>query len=96
MIVFLCYAQIERHWTLFSVPELTLEKLQLIATSNASPSYKVKWLKWMNSSRASHEARRFPPRLVNEDKLSTFLAKACWYVGVRPNSNLSLLQHPLL
>ena len=85
-----------RHWILFSVPELTLEKLQLIATSNASPSYKVKWLKWMNSSEGSREARRFLPRPVNEDKLSTFLAKACWYARVRSYKKISLLQLLLL
>jgi hypothetical protein len=76
------HVQIERHWSLYAVPELTLEKLQMIATSNVTASYKVKWLKWLNASGPSREARRFPPRPVNEEKLFTFLTKACWYAGV--------------
>lgn len=74
--------QIERHWSQFAVPELTLEKLQLIATANVSPTHKVKWLKWMNASAYSREARRFPPRPANEEKLQAFLTRACWFAGV--------------
>lgn len=88
--MFIVFGQIERHWSLYATPELTLEKLQLIATSNASPSYKVKWLKWMNSSGPTREARRFPARPVNEEKLTYFLAKACWYAGVCSHINMAM------
>jgi len=74
--------QIERHWSLYSSPELTLKKLQMIATANVSPVYKVRWLQWMNTSAPTREARRFPPRPVNEDKLMQFVVNAGSYAGV--------------
>ena len=78
----LTYVQVERHYSKYAVPELSLEKLQIICTSVASPPHKVKWLKWMNASDETREARRFPPRPVNQDKLQSFLARACFYAGV--------------
>ena len=41
----------------------------MIATANVTPNHKVKWLKWMNASGPSREARRVPVRPVNEEKL---------------------------
>ena len=77
--------QIERHYTLNSLsPELNLEKLQLIATSKASPAFKIKWLEYFNSSAATREARRLPPKPINEERLANFLAKACFWAGVSP------------
>ena len=62
----------------------------MIATTNVSPNHKETWLKWMNASRPSRKARRFPTRLVNEEKLQLFLSKACWYVGVCVSHGLVL------
>jgi len=76
------HMQIERHWSHNAVPELTLEKLQLIATIAVDPRHKVKWLKWMNDNTHTREAWRFPPRPVNEEKLGIFLAKAAYYAGL--------------
>jgi hypothetical protein len=73
----------ERHYANNSIsPELNLEKLQLIATSRASPIFKIKWLQYTNASAATREARRVPAKPVTEEKLSIFLAKACWWDGV--------------
>jgi hypothetical protein len=36
---------------------MTLEKLQLIATSAMEPEYKVRWLKWWNSGSFNREAK---------------------------------------
>ena len=77
--------QIERHYTLNSLsPELNLEKLQLIATSKASPASKIKWLEYFNSSASTREARRLPAKPITEEKLAFFLAKACFWAGVSP------------
>ena len=62
----------------------------MIATSSVSPNHKVKCLKWMNASGPSREARRVPPRPVNEEKLQLFLSKACWYAGVCASFGLVL------
>jgi len=66
---------------------MILEKLQMIATCNISPQQKIKSLKWWNSSMPSQEARKFPPKPVSEEKLSPFLNKCVWWVGVSGNVN---------
>lgn len=68
--------QIEKHWMTNEVLEMTLEKLQMIATCNTSPLQKTKLLKKWNSSMPSPEARRFPPRPISEEKLLPFLNKS--------------------
>ena len=81
--VFFDGLQIARHYTLNSIaPELNLEKLQLIATAKASPASKIKWLEYFNSSASTREARKLPVKPTNEEKLQSFLAKACFWDGV--------------
>ena len=81
--IFLLCSQIARHYTLNSItPELNLEKLQLIATAKASPSSKIKWLEYFNSSLSTREARKLPTKPTNEEKLQAFLGKACFWEGV--------------
>ena len=65
------------------MPEMTLEKLQMVATCNMSSTQKTKILKWWSSSAPSREARKFPQKPVSENLLSLFLAKCIWYEGVR-------------
>jgi hypothetical protein len=62
--------------------ELTLEKLQLIATTSVPPHHKNRWIKWWNSSVPTREAVRFPLKPVNEDRLNSFLVRAAWWAGV--------------
>jgi hypothetical protein len=73
---------VERHWSSNEVPEMTLEKLQMVATCNTIADHKVKFLKWWNSSLPSREARKFPPKPVSETHLGPFLNKCVWYAGV--------------
>ena len=65
------------------MPEMTLEKLQMVATCSMPGAQKTKILKWWNSSTPSREARKFPPKPVSENSLPLFLAKCVWYAGVR-------------
>ncbi len=74
--------KIERHWSTNSIPEMTLDKLQMIATCNVKAEHKVKWLRWWNSFVQTREARRFPMKPMGESDLKAFLVKACWYSGV--------------
>ena len=47
---------------------MTLEKLQNIATTSVDDKYKLKWLKWWNSSSMVRKALDFwPPNLINND-----------------------------
>ena len=65
------------------MPEMTLEKLQMVATCNMPNMQKMKILKWWNSSAPSREARKFPQKPISENLLPLFLAKCVWYAGVR-------------
>ena len=65
------------------MPEMTLEKLQMVATCNMPGAHKAKILKWWNSSTPSREARKFPVKPVSENLLPLFLVKCAWYAGVR-------------
>ena len=65
------------------MPEMTLEKLQMVATCNMPGTQKTKILRWWNSSAPSREARKFPPKPVSENSLPLFLPKCVWYAGVR-------------
>ena len=65
------------------MPEMTLEKLQMVATCSMPGAQKAKILRWWNSSAPSRKARKFPPKPVSENSLPLFLAKCVWYAGVR-------------
>jgi hypothetical protein len=69
--------QIETHYALQSlVPEMLLDKLQLIATSSTNAAMKVQWLIWWNSSTPTRAAKKFLEAPVGIDKLTNWLAKA--------------------
>jgi hypothetical protein len=74
---------VEEHWVHNEVPEMTLEKLQLLATSTMSTPHKVKVVKWWNLSGSSREALKFPVPPVSEDKFTIFLGKIVWWAAVR-------------
>jgi len=59
-----------------------LEKLQIVATCNTTPLYKIKFFKWWNSSMSLRDARQFSTRPVFETLLGPFLNRCVWYVGV--------------
>ena len=59
-----------------------MEILQLIVTAKASAASKVKWLEYFNSFASTREARKLPTKPTNEERLCSFLAKACFWAGV--------------
>jgi hypothetical protein len=66
---------------------MSLERLQLIATIVAASSYKVKWLRFWNSSFHSCEAFHFPAKGFTDKELEAWLNKASFWVGVRDLSS---------
>ena len=66
----------------YKVPEMTLEKLQMVGTSKMTGKHKTDILKWWNSSGLTQEARKLPPKPVSELHLPQFLVKCTWYMGV--------------
>jgi hypothetical protein len=60
--------QITKHWSNNEKPEMTLEKLQLIASAIAAPPFKVRRLEYWISSVHSRQAIHFPPKgFTNKD-----------------------------
>jgi hypothetical protein len=58
----LALLQVTKHWNNNEKPEMSLEKLQLIATAYAAPQFKVRWLENWNSGVHSRQAVHFPPK----------------------------------
>ena len=56
--------------------ELTLDKLQMIATTAGPPHHELRWLKWWNSFVHTREAVRFPLKPVNDERLNSFIVRA--------------------
>ena len=61
--------QITKHWSNNEKLEMSLEKLQLIATASVAPEFKVRWLEQWNSSVYSRQAIHFPPKGFTERDL---------------------------
>ena len=65
---------------------MTLEKLQMIATAPVKSVFKIKWLRWWNSSDMSRESLRFPLGDIKEKELEKWLIKASFWAQVFPHS----------
>lgn len=74
--------QITTHYGVHSVPQMTLEKLQMIATTPVEPKFKARWLKWWNSSEMARESLRFPLGDVKDKELDAWLIKASFWAQV--------------
>ena len=69
---------------------MTLEKLQFIATTAASPTDKVKWLKWWNSNigRDMHF-----PCTTTDDTLTKWLARASFWANLEDAASKQLQEY---
>lgn len=75
--------QVDKYYATNSLqPEVHMGKLQLTVTSTSNNHMKVSWLVWWNSSTPTRAIQKFLDVLVGEEKLSTWLKKAYWYVGI--------------
>ena len=68
--------QINLHYSDFSKPEITLNKLQTIGPAAVEAKYKARWLRWWNSSPNSRLSYRFIPPEFKETDLDPWLNKA--------------------
>jgi hypothetical protein len=75
--------QIDRHFSTFVVPDMTIEKLQKVATTHVDASFKAKWLRWWNSSSKVKIKNQFPSSLpLRERVLDEWLNKASFWAQV--------------
>jgi hypothetical protein len=75
--------QIDRHFSTFLVPDMTIEKLQKVATTHVDAHFKAKWLRWWNSPAEVKDKNRFPSSLpIREKVLENWLNKASFWAQV--------------
>ncbi len=70
--------------------EMTLEKLQMVATAAVEPKYKVRWLKWWNSPSFFRSDLRFPKSPAGEDTLKKWMDRAAFWAGIEEMANQEL------
>ena len=76
--------QIDRHFSTFLVPDMTIEKPQKVATAHVDAHFKAKWLRWWNSPADVKEKNRFPSSLpLREKVLENWLNKASFWAQVQ-------------
>ena len=68
--------QINKHWTSNTKPQLTLEKLQKIATTRVPGQFKARWLKWWNFSPMSWVSLHLTSNDTKDSELDAWLSKA--------------------
>jgi hypothetical protein len=64
-------------------PEMTQEKLWMLATSAMDISMKIKWLERWNKSPSLREALKFPKPKFSDIDFPEWLHKATWWAQVR-------------
>ncbi len=74
--------QINKHYSSNLKPEMTLERLQLVATAKVQPIYRIRWLKMWNSSAGSRVALRFPVATSTDKEFEAWLHRACFWAEV--------------
>ena len=61
---------------------MMLEKLQLIATTKASPTFTGRWCRWWNFSKGSRKEYNFPASLASDLVLRGWVDKAAFFAWV--------------
>jgi hypothetical protein len=75
------FLQITKHWSNTEKPEMTLERLQLIATTVAASLHKVRWLTFWNLGTHTREVLHFPAKGFTEKELEAWLNRASFWAG---------------
>lgn len=79
----LAFLQVSRHFDVYQTkPEMTAEKVQLLATARVPGKYKLRWLRWWNMSKESRQAYNFPKSPCSIDDLRPWADIAAFWAGV--------------
>ena len=68
---------------------MTLKNLSKIATSSVYGTYKIRWLRWWNSSPMLRVANHYLPSLSKEKKLKSFFDQVSLWAHVFYNILIS-------
>lgn len=74
--------QINAHWSANEKPEMTPKKLQKVFATVVQPQFRVRWLKWWNSSDLSREALHFLSPGFIDATLESWLPRAKFWAEV--------------
>jgi hypothetical protein len=75
--------QIDSHFSTFMYPDMTIEKLQKVATTHVDASFKAKWLRWWNSPAKVKMENQFPSSVPLREKiLDDWLNRASFWAQV--------------
>lgn len=66
---------VNKHFDFNMKPKMTLEKLQMIATTPVDVKFKLCWLWWWNSSPKARVSLRFPVGDVKETKMASWIVR---------------------
>jgi hypothetical protein len=61
--------QIDRHYSTFLVSDMSIEKLQKVATTHVDASIKARWLWWWNSPSDVKTINKFPIAIPLREKV---------------------------
>jgi hypothetical protein len=76
-------SQIDRHSSTFLVSDMSIKKLQKVATTHVDASVKARWLRWWNSPADVKAMNKFPTSLpLREKVLEEWLHKASFWAQV--------------
>jgi hypothetical protein len=90
-------SQIDRHYSTFLEPDMTIEKLQKVATTHVDAHVKARWLRWWNSNAAVKTQNMFPSTLpLRERVLDDWLHKASFWAQVRYAFQIALFSFLIL
>ena len=86
-----CMSQIDHHFCTFLVTDVTIEKLQKLATTHVDAHFKARWLRWWNSPLDVKDKNKFPTALpLRERVLENWLTKASFWAQVHLQLFLSI------
>ena len=88
--------QVKIQWESKEKPEMTIEKLQMVATAVVPSEFKVRWLRWWNAGPLVRAGVRSPKAPVSDNRLLEWLNKAAFYAGVSVLSSHHLNDFVLL
>jgi hypothetical protein len=75
--------QIDRHFSSFLVSDMTIEKLQKVATTHGDAFFKTKWLRWWNSPSEVKFKNQIPSVFSLREKiLDDWFNKASFWVQI--------------
>ena len=73
--------------------EISLEKLQIVATTAVEPKYKLRWLQWWNSSKNVRKDLKFPKYPTGKDTLKKWVDRTALWTKIDESATQELVRY---